>query len=160
MIGKLLGVDYGKVRVGLAISDLDRKFAFPLTTYTRRSNDLDADYFRKLVLDEAIVGLVVGLPIHLDGRESESAIAARKYGDWLAQATGLPVVCFDERFSTTQAESALWQAGLTHKKRKERRDRVAASIFLQAYLDSGCPAVPMAGSLDAPQEGPVEETTP
>ncbi len=136
---RLLGVDYGKVRVGLAVSDPDRKIAFPLTTYERRGPDKDAAYFRNVVAEEAIGGLVVGLPVHLNGREGEKAAEARAYGAWLTEITVLPVVFWDERFTTVEAETALWNAGLTHKKRKARRDRVAAQILLQAYLDAGCP---------------------
>jgi putative Holliday junction resolvase len=145
---RLLGVDYGSVRIGLAVSDPDRKFAFPLTTYERGGPEKDAAYFRTLVVAEEIGGLVVGLPVHLDGREGEKAVEARAFGRWLAETTGLSVAFFDERFSTVQAESALWQAGLTHKKRKQRRDRVAAQIFLQAYLDAGCPGDSMTGPLE------------
>jgi putative holliday junction resolvase len=136
---RLLGVDYGEVRVGLAVSDPDRKLAFPLATYARRGPDKDAAYFRTVVAEEAIAALVVGLPVHLSGREGQKAIEARAFGQWLAATTGLPVVFWDERFTTVEAESALWNAGLTHKKRKARRDRVAAQMLLQAYLDAGCP---------------------
>jgi putative Holliday junction resolvase len=145
---KLLGVDYGTVRVGLAVSDPDRKFSFPLTTYHRRDRDADAVFFREVVHDEGIAQILVGLPIHTDGREGQKAAEARAFGKWLAEVSGLPVVFFDERFTTAQAESALWEAGLTHKKRKQRRDRVAAQILLQAFLDAGCPSDEGAGPLD------------
>ena len=91
---------------------------------------------------------MVGLPVHTDGREGVKAVEARAFGRWLAETTGLPVVFWDERFSTVEAESALWQAGLTHKRRKARRDRVAAQILLQAYLDAGCPGEAAAGPLE------------
>jgi putative Holliday junction resolvase len=136
---RLLGVDFGNVRVGLSVSDPDRKFAFPLATYERRGPEADAAYFRSLAVREGIGGLVVGLPVHLSGDEGRKAIEARSFGAWLAATTGLPVVFYDERFTTVQAEAALWEAGLTHKKRKARRDKVAAQILLQAYLDAGCP---------------------
>jgi putative Holliday junction resolvase len=145
--GKLLGVDYGTVRVGLAVSDPDRKIAFPLTTYTRRGRDADAAWFRDLAAREAVTGLVVGLPVHTSGREGQKAAEARAYGAWLATVTGLPAAFFDERFTTVLAESALWEAGLTHKQRKARRDRVAAQMLLQAYLDAGCPAEAPPGPL-------------
>jgi putative Holliday junction resolvase len=145
---RLLGVDYGDVRVGLAVSDPDRKIAFPLTTYERRGRDRDAEYFRALVREEQVGALVVGLPVHLSGREGEKAAAARAFGAWLGEVTGLPVAYWDERFTTVEAEAALWAAGLTHKKRKARRDRVAAQILLQAYLDAGCPEGTEAGPLD------------
>ena len=136
---KLLGVDYGTVRIGLAVSDPDRKIAFPLATYERRGRERDAAYFRGLVQGEAIAQCVVGLPLHLDGREGQKATEARAFGQWLTEVTGLPVVFWDERFTTVEAEAALWSAGLTHKRRKARRDRVAAQLVLQAYLDAGCP---------------------
>jgi putative Holliday junction resolvase len=138
--GRLLGVDYGTVRVGLAISDPDRIIASPISTLERDNPESDADYFRELVNLERVVALVVGLPVHLDGREGIKAAEARAYGAWLIEVTNLPVVFADERFSTAEAESALWSAGLTHRKRKDRRDRVAAQIMLQAYLDAKCPA--------------------
>jgi putative holliday junction resolvase len=146
--GRLLGVDYGQVRVGLAVSDPDRKIAFPLATYERRGRERDAEHFRALVAAEAITGLVVGLPVHLDGTEGVKAAEARAFAAWLAGVTGLPLAFFDERFTTVQAEAALWDAGLTHKKRKARRDRVAAQILLQTYLDAGCPSDPATGPLD------------
>lgn len=137
--GRLLGVDFGRVRLGLAISDAERRIASPLTTYHRRDREQDASYLRQLVQEEEVVGIVVGLPAHLSGREGESARAARQFGQWLHDLTSLPIVFWDERFSTLEAESSLWTAGLTHKRRKERRDRVAAQIILQAYLEAGCP---------------------
>jgi putative Holliday junction resolvase len=136
---RLLGVDYGTVRVGLAICDSERIIASPLTTYARRDTGQDAAYFRKLIEDEEVGGLVVGLPVHCGGEEGIKAKEARAFGGWLAEVTGLPVAYFDERFTTKQAESALRQAGLSHQRRKDRRDRVAAQILLQAYLEAGCP---------------------
>jgi putative Holliday junction resolvase len=137
---RLLGVDYGSVRVGLAITDPERKIAFPLATHERRDPARDAAYFRQLVEQEQVGQLVVGLPVHLSGREGQKAGEARAFGTWLAEVTGLPVLYWDERFTTVEAESALWDAGLTNKRRKARRDRVAAQILLQSYVDAGCPA--------------------
>ena len=145
---RLLGVDYGSVRIGLAVSDPDRRLASPLAVHERRGRERDAAYFRALMTAEEIGVVVVGLPVHLDGREGQKAGEARAFGAWLAETTGLPVVFWDERFTTVEAESALWQAGLTHKKRKARRDRVAAQILLQAYLDAGCPDESAAGPLE------------
>ena len=146
---RLLGVDPGSVRIGLAVSDPDRKLAFPLEIYARRGRDADAAFFRALVEREEVGGLVVGLPVHLDGREGTKAVEARQFGAWLAETTGLPVTLYDERFTTVQAESALWAAGLTHKRRRERRDKVAAQMLLQAYLDAGCPPEAPPAALDA-----------
>ena len=139
LTGRLLGIDYGTVRVGLAVSDPDRIISSPLDTRKRQGLDADARYFQELIKRERIVGVVLGLPAHLDGREGIKAKEARNYGEWLVQATGLPLIFADERFTTVQAEDALWAAGLSHKQRKERRDRVAAQIMLQAFLEAKCP---------------------
>jgi putative Holliday junction resolvase len=135
---RILGVDYGTVRIGLAISDPDRKIAFPLATYERRTKEKDAVFFRETIKKEEVGQLVVGLPIHLDERESEKSKEAREFGEWLREITDLPIAFADERFSSVQAEAAMWSAGLTHKRRKDRRDRVAAQMVLQAFLDAGC----------------------
>jgi putative holliday junction resolvase len=145
---RLLAIDPGKVRLGLAVSDAERRLASPLTTYTRRDPKQDAAYFKKIIDDEEIGAIVIGLPVHLDGKEGEQAKAARAFGVWLHEAAGVACIFYDERFTTSEAESALWDAGLTHKQRKARRDRVAAQILLQTYLDAGCPAESTAGPLD------------
>jgi putative Holliday junction resolvase len=137
-------VDYGHVRIGLAISDEDRRIASPLSTYYRRTRDEDAHYFQKVVVAESVEKIVVGLPVHADGSEGDKAVETRRFGAWLAGATGLPIVYFDERFTTVEAESYLLAAGLTNKRRKARRDRVAAQLLLQSYIDAGCPPDPEA----------------
>src|SRR5205823_10179706 len=124
--GRLLGVDYGTVRVGLAVSDPDRIIASPHDTYTRKADAADAAYYSKLVTAERVVGLVVGLPLHTGGEEGIKAREARQYGAWLASITGLPVVFWDERYTTAAADDAFREAGLSHRKRRDRRDRVAA----------------------------------
>ena len=138
--GRLLGVDYGTVRIGLAITDPDRIVASPLATYTRQSAALDARYLSQTASEHAVVLLVVGLPIHSDGQESDKSRESRVFGAWLGELTQLPVVFWDERFSTARAEEALLSAKLNPRERKARRDRVAAQMILQAYLDAGCPA--------------------
>ena len=136
---RLLAIDPGQVRLGLAISDTERRLASPLTTYTRRDPRQDALFLKKIIEEEEVGQIVIGLPVRLDGYEGEQAKAARELGVWLQEATGLPCVFYDERFTTFEAESSLLEAGLTKKKRKARRDRVAAQILLQTYLDAGCP---------------------
>ena len=137
---RLLGIDHGKVRLGLAVSDPQRRIASPLANYTRQGPEQDGRYLRKVIEEEEIGALVIGLPVHLSGHEGEQAGAAREFGHWLKTLTGLPCIFWDERFSTFEAESSLWEAGLSHKKRKARRDQVAAQVFLQAYIEAGCPA--------------------
>jgi putative holliday junction resolvase len=145
---RLLGVDFGTVRVGLAITDTDRIIASPLEIRERQGADKDAAYFKALIEREQIGGLIVGLPLHTSGREGIKAEEARAYGKWLGDVTGLPIVFADERFSTAFADSALWAAGLTHKKRKARRDAVAAQVMLQAFIEAGCPPEVLVKSLE------------
>ena len=138
-VGRILAVDFGEVRVGLAITDPDRIVCSPLETYYRQSPEKDAVHFQQLVEEERVLRIVVGLPLHTNDQESVKSGQARAYGAWLAEVTGKPVAFWDERFTTVEAESALWGAGLTHKQRKARRDQLAAQIMLQAYVEAGCP---------------------
>jgi putative holliday junction resolvase len=135
--GRLAGVDYGTVRIGIAITDPAQSLASPLEILTRRDNAQDERYFRRLAELERLAGFVVGLPIHTSGLESQKSIEAREFAKWLSEVTKLPVVLFDERYSTAQAETLLQDAGLTSKRRKQRRDMLAAQILLAAYLESG-----------------------
>jgi putative Holliday junction resolvase len=134
--GRIVGIDYGTVRIGLAMTDPERRLASPLEIYSRRTKALDADYFRRLAKEERVTLWVVGLPVHLDGRESQKSQQARRFGQWLAEMTSLPVEYFDERFTTAQAEEMLQAAALTSKRRKQRLDKLAAQIMLTGYLES------------------------
>jgi putative Holliday junction resolvase len=118
------------------VTDPDRTMASPLEIYTRRNPQLDAKYFRQLATEQRIALWVVGLPVHLDGRESAKSQEARRFGQWLTETTALPVEFFDERFSSAQAEELLMAAELTSKKRKQRLDKLAAQIMLSGYLES------------------------
>lgn len=140
--GRLAGIDYGTVRVGIAVTDARRTLASPHEIYQRRDAAADARFFQALARDEKLVGFVVGLPIHLDGRESEKSREARSFGQWLAQTTGLPVTFFDERFTTAEANQFLGAARLTKKQRAARRDKLAAQILLSAYLESSRAGTP------------------
>jgi putative pre-16S rRNA nuclease len=134
---RIAGIDYGTVRIGIAMADLEVGIAGPYETYTRRGEELDAAYFRKLAREEKLSRLVVGLPVHLDGNESQKSREARQFGAWLEQITGVPVEYFDERFTSTEAEAILGEAQLTKKRRRARVDQLAAQIMLTAYLESG-----------------------
>jgi putative Holliday junction resolvase len=134
--GRIAAIDYGTQRIGIAISDPSRKFASPLETYVRREKEADLKYFRRLVEAEEIVEFVVGLPLHMSGDDSPMSLAARKFGEWLGQQTGIAVGYFDERYSSKLADEILGEAGLTKKKRRGRRDALAAQVLLTAVLES------------------------
>jgi putative Holliday junction resolvase len=135
--GRLAGIDYGTLRIGIAVTDSEQRLASPYENYTRRGAMADVAYFKKFAADERIVQFVVGLPVHLDGRESEKSAEARKFGASLHEMTGLPVVFFDERYTSSDAERFLTAAQLTKKQRKARLDKLAAQIMLSAYLEAG-----------------------
>ncbi|MEZ6060233.1 MAG: Holliday junction resolvase RuvX [Planctomycetaceae bacterium] len=134
--GRLFGIDYGTKRVGVAVSDLFQKLASPLHNYQRNGAQADEHFFRKLAEEYEAVGLIVGLPVHLSGDESEKSREARRFASWLSKVTRLPVAFQDERFTSAEAESMLLQAELTKKQRKARIDKLAAQLLLQAWLDA------------------------
>ena len=136
---RVLGLDFGTRRVGAAVSDPRRLIATPLEVYERRDAAQDARHYQTLVAEHEIDRIVIGLPLHTGGREGTAASLARTFGDWLATVTGLPVVYYDERYTTVDAEDAMIAAGLKRSKRKGLRDMLAAQILLQNYLDAGCP---------------------
>ena len=146
--GRIAGIDYGTVRIGIALGDLETRIAGPYETYISRNPKLDAQYFSELATNERIARFVVGLPVHLDGHESQKSLEARKFGDWLGQLTGVPIDYFDERFTSAQAEEILGEANLTKKRRQARIDQLAAQIMLTAYLESGAQSQDSPGSIE------------
>lgn len=133
--GRLAGIDYGTVRIGVAITDPDQRLASPLENYTRRAA-ADAAWFKQLAANERIVGFVVGLPVFGSGEESPKSREARQFGQWLGELTGVPVRYFDERYTSAHAEALLIDADFSRKQRKQRLDKLAAQILLAAYLES------------------------
>lgn len=136
---RVLGIDFGTRRVGAAISDPRHQIATPLEVYERRDPKQDAAHYRALVVENDVVRIVIGLPLHTGGGESDSSRLARRWGTWLAEATGLPVYYHDERYSTVDADDVMRSAGFKPKDRKAKRDMLAARILLQNYLEAGCP---------------------
>jgi putative holliday junction resolvase len=134
--GRLLGLDFGTRRVGIAVCDDEQRIASPLEIYTRSRAQADALRLQTLVREYRIVGLIVGLPLHMGGEEGQKAREARRFGAWAASAVDLPLAFWDERLTSATAEDYLVSAQLSRKKRKTRLDKVAAQIMLQSYLES------------------------
>ncbi|MCP4783090.1 MAG: Holliday junction resolvase RuvX [Fuerstiella sp.] len=134
--GRILGIDFGTKRVGVAVSDMFQQIASPLHNYQRNGQQADEHFFRNVAEEYESVGLVVGLPVHMSGDESKKSREARRYGAWLSRVTSLPVEFQDERFSSVKAEALMLQSALTKKQRKSRIDKLAAHILLQAFLDA------------------------
>ncbi len=151
-MGRILGLDFGLRRVGAAISDPGRSIASPLELYERRDPTQDARHYAILVRDHEIHRIVIGLPVHTSGREGELAAKARDWGAWLAGVTGLVVSYTDERYTSIEADNLMIQQGLKRQKRKALRDKLAAQILLQNYLDQGAPeSSPAPGPLADPE---------
>jgi putative holliday junction resolvase len=135
--GRLLALDWGEVRIGLALSDETQTLASPVTTLVRRSGKrFPMPRLLELVAEHAPVGVVVGLPLTGEGHEGESAAAARDLADGVARRTGLPVALWDERMSTARALSAIREQGGRTRGRKQDVDALAAAVLLQHYLDA------------------------
>jgi putative Holliday junction resolvase len=131
-VSRVLGVDYGTKRVGLAVSDPLGMTAAPHSVV---SPDDVVESVVTLVKELDIGTIVVGLPTGLDGGEGASARAARRLADELRAVTGVDVALADERFTSRLAEERLLTSGMRRRKRRESVDKVAAAIILQDYLD-------------------------
>jgi putative Holliday junction resolvase len=133
-VSRILGVDYGSKRIGLAISDGIGLTARPLDVVSR--SEL-GNVLESIAREYDIDLVVVGLPTSLGGDEGDSARSARLLGAEIGDTMGVDVAYVDERFTSRMAESALLESGMRRRDRKETVDKVAAAIILQTYLDSG-----------------------
>ncbi len=134
MSSRILALDFGTKRIGVALSDELRWIGQPLETYHRRSLVADVAHFKTLVSRHEVGEVVVGMPVHLDGRVGPEAEQTQAFVDVLERDLPVPVVTWDERLTTKAAEQLLIVADVSRRKRKERVDRVAAAILLQSYL--------------------------
>lgn len=134
--GRLLGVDVGAKRIGLALSDPDQTVAHPLDTLVRRTGQrFPMQQLRRHLERQRPVGVVVGLPLAEDGSEDDRSVPAREAGSVIAAKCGLPVAYWDERLTTARALSAVRDLGGGTRGRKAEIDRLAATVLLQAFLD-------------------------
>ncbi len=135
-MGRILAVDYGERRIGLAISDELQITASPLTTLVRESDEDAVAQIARLAQKYRVEKIVVGLPVRTDAKEGEMEQRVRKFAEKLKCKTNVPVVLFDERFTTRIAEQVLLEADLSRQKRKRVRDKLAAAVLLQSYLEA------------------------
>lgn len=132
---RFLGMDFGERRIGLALSDPGGEFAFPLTTVQRKSDGAALRCIEEIVKRQEVAALVVGEPLNLDGSRGHAARRARRFGERLAQATGLPITFVNEALTTVEAHNRLRESGVDVRKHRGRIDAVAAQILLQEALD-------------------------
>jgi putative Holliday junction resolvase len=137
MIGKrILALDPGSKRMGVALSDELGWTAQPLETYERRSVEADVAHIQDLVRQHDVREVVMGMPLHMNGQVGSEAKHVQKFMVTLERALSVPVIAWDERLTTKEAEDILIAANVSRKKRKGAVDRVAAAILLQSYLES------------------------
>jgi len=138
--GRVLGVDVGKARVGVALSDATGTLASPLETLRRAKNQADLDRLAALVAEHEVTEVVVGEPVHLSGASGASAEDAANYAQELAdRIPDVPVILIDERLSTVTAASHLREGGIDSRKQRAVIDQAAAVVILQQFLDSRRP---------------------
>ena len=135
MSGRLLGLDVGDRRIGIAVSDETQLIATPHSVYTRVGYGPDCRHIARLYGELGCVGVVSGLPLNMDGTAGFQAEKVRAFAAKLEEA-GLPVAFQDERLSTVSAHEALIEGGMRREARKGTVDKVAAAVILQQYLDA------------------------
>ena len=132
---RLLGLDLGEKAIGIALSDTSLTVATPLTSMARGKFSDNATHLDALVAEHSIGGLIVGLPLNMDGSAGRSAQSARAFAQNFSRRSSIPLVMVDERLSTVVANRVLLEADLSRKKRAETVDKVAAAYILQGALD-------------------------
>ncbi len=132
---KILSVDLGKVRTGLAASDIGEVLASPLCVIEEKNAEILAEKINQICKDECISKIILGLPRNMNGSDGESAQNAKAFGEMLKKITQVPVILLDERGTTITAHNYLNETNIRGKKRKSVVDAVAATVILQNYLD-------------------------
>ncbi|HMT20931.1 MAG TPA: Holliday junction resolvase RuvX [Promineifilum sp.] len=133
--GRIMALDLGEKRIGIALSDPTRTIATPHSVLMRKSRAEDYERYALLIREHAITLLVIGLPITLGGREGQRAAWVRDYAETLGDHIDVPIVFQDESLTTVEATAALHTQGRRGKRARERVDAVAATLILQSYLD-------------------------
>lgn len=133
---RLLALDVGDKRIGVAMCDPDGILASPLTTIIRQTNDKSLDEILQIAQENEVAEIVVGIPYSMSGRVGPQTRITMDYADSLAKQTEIPIRRVDERLSSVQAERMIREGGGKPSQDKGKIDAVAAAIILQAYLDS------------------------
>lgn len=134
--GRLLGLDIGEKRVGIALSDTTRTIATPYNTLTRQGKNKDIPAIRAIVTEHEVCGIVIGLPQNMDGTEGKSCEMARQFGRHILKQWDIPLYFQDERLSTAAVTRALKEGEVSRRKRAGLDDKLAAGYLLQTALDA------------------------
>lgn len=136
-MGRVLALDLGKKRIGLALSDELGLTAQGLETLEREGRRDDIEVLRRLAVEKNVQLILIGDPLHMSGEQSRQGEYTREFARQLEYKTGLPIRFWDERWTSREAERTLRGSGIAHGQRKPAIDRLSAVILLQSYLDSG-----------------------
>ena len=134
--GRLLGLDLGAKTIGLALSDISRRIATPMDTLRRTKFDRNASHLRKIYSEHSVTGIVLGLPINMNGSEGPRCQATRAFARNIETHLVAPILLWDERLSTAAVTQALIAADLSRNKRAKLVDKMAAGYILQGALDA------------------------
>lgn len=132
---RIMAIDFGEVRIGIAFSDLLKTIASPFETYKRVQEEKDINYLTRLAKEKEVGIIVVGLPLNMDGSEGERAKRTREFGTKLGQDSGIKIEYIDERLTSVEAEDLLISSGVRRDKRKGIIDKLAAALILESYLN-------------------------
>ena len=132
---KVLALDMGEKRIGLAVSDDEGLIAQPLDTHEYAGDRELLRFLQSFISEHGVEKIVIGLPVHMSGEERSGAKRVRALAGVMSSELNIPVDLWDERLSTVEAERLLVGAGVSRKKRKKKIDNVAAALILQGYLD-------------------------
>ena len=132
---KIVALDIGTVRIGVAASDILEVIASAYTVYKRKNDKADVIAIADIVNNLQAGQVVIGLPLKMDGSEGQSVEMAKNFGEELSKLISVPIVYQDERLSTVSAQRVLIESGMRREKRKDKVDSIAATFILQTYLD-------------------------
>lgn len=133
---RILAVDFGTKRIGLAVSDTNEKIATGMPTIKRKNNTADLSRIKSIVNDLEIGKIIMGITYNYDGSLSKTGLGAQTFSRLLRKETGIPVEFFDETYTSVNAENLLIEADMSRKKRKRVIDKLSAVIILQEYLNN------------------------
>lgn len=146
---RVLGVDFGSKRIGLAVSDESGEFAFPAGVLESRGRKKDLAALRAVIVEKQVGSAVIGLPVHMDGRRGPEAEKVQAFADALAATAGIPVATLDERWTSREAERLLEGTSKSRRRRQRKAgvvDEMAASIILRTFLETQRDAARRAGA--------------
>ena len=135
-MGRILGIDFGSVRVGLSLSDLTQTIAKPFDTIQYNNLDDLLSQLKKIIDNNQVYKLVVGIPFNMKGEDTKQTIKVREFVSFLKQNISIEIGLIDERLSSIEAEKAMHVMNIKTGHNKGRIDKIAASVILQEYLDS------------------------